>query len=95
MEVTITADENAPKEALAALAKAGILHTLIEKHLRFEGKTDDKWWLQASAKHYLESGKVSGSFYSAIQKIAEEYAVALTQTALKGQIEAEPKQKTT
>ena len=76
MEVTITVDENAPKDALAELAKAGILHTLVQKHLHFQGKTDDQWWLQASVKTYLENGKVSGSFYEAIKKIAVEYAEA-------------------
>jgi hypothetical protein len=47
---------------------------LIQKHLHFHGGTDDKWWLQSSIKNYLEHGKVSGSFYQALEKIAEEYA---------------------
>lgn len=47
---------------------------LIQKHLHFHGGTDDKWWLQASVKTYLEHGKISGSFYQALEKIAEEYA---------------------
>lgn len=42
----------------------------IQKYLEFQGKTGDKGWLQASVKYYLESGKVTGSFYEAIQKIA-------------------------
>lgn len=45
------------------------LKAAIEKHLHFHGKTNDKWWLQASVKHYLDSGSVSGSFFEAIEKI--------------------------
>lgn len=44
----------------------------IEKHLHFQGGTDDKWFLRASIKHYLETGRVSGSFYDAIRSIYNE-----------------------
>lgn len=57
------------------------LKELIEKHLGFQGKTDDKAWLQASAKHYLESGTVTGSFYSAIESIVKEVAKESWDTA--------------
>lgn len=46
----------------------------IEKHFGFQGKTDDKAWFQASVKHYLETGKPSGSFYQAIVSAMSEYA---------------------
>lgn len=44
----------------------------IEKHLNFIGGSNDKWYLQASVKSYLESGIVSGSFRDAIKSIVSE-----------------------
>lgn len=96
MNVTITADENAPKDALVELAKAGILFNLISANLNWH-PTDLR---MASAKSFVESGKVSGNLYLAIKKIAEEYAEATNKQDLCGSVtalprEAEPKTKTT
>lgn len=46
---------------------------IIYDHLFFQGNTDDKWYLQASIKHYLETGKPSGSFHEALTKAMEAY----------------------
>lgn len=50
-----------------------MLSDIVKKHLGFHGKTDDKWWLQASIKHYLETGNVSGSLYQAIVEIIKDF----------------------
>lgn len=49
---------------------------LIKKHLEFQGKTDDKWYLQSSVRNYLETGKVSGSFYESIIDIIKNYKIS-------------------
>lgn len=43
---------------------------LIKKHLSF-GNGD---YFQASVESYLESGRVSGSFFMALKDMMEEYA---------------------
>jgi|TARA_R110000850_G_C9648591_1_gene434122 hypothetical protein len=43
---------------------------LIKKHLSF-GNGD---YFQASVKHYLETGKASGSFFMALKAMMDEYA---------------------
>ena len=52
--------------------QGNFLDNLIEKYLGFQGKTNDKEWLQSSVKYYLESGSVSGSFYQSIKEIIKE-----------------------
>lgn len=63
------------------------MEDLIDKHLSFHGKTDDKWWLQASVKHYLETGKISGSFHQAIESIMNEHNTSLHLKIIKLTIE--------
>lgn len=45
------------------------LDASIKKELGFQGKTNDRWDLQASVKYYLESGSVTGGLYEVIAKI--------------------------
>lgn len=47
---------------------------IISENLFFEGKTDDKAWLRASIKHYLETGNISGSLHEKISLAMDEYA---------------------
>jgi len=47
---------------------------LIKSNLSFQGGSNDKEWLQASVKHYINSGSISGSFYQAIKSAMTEYA---------------------
>lgn len=44
----------------------------IEQHLHFQGGTNDKWWLQASIKHYLETGTITGSLNEAIRAVVNQ-----------------------
>jgi hypothetical protein len=77
ISVQITADENAPKEALKELAQAGIIYAIISKHLFFQGGSNDKWYLQASLDEYKRSGKLSGSLYVAVAAALTEYGQQL------------------
>lgn len=46
---------------------------IIKKHLGFQGGTDDKWYLQASIKHYQEKGMPSGSLFTLISSCMDEH----------------------
>jgi hypothetical protein len=48
------------------------IYNKLRDKLSFQPKTDDKWWLQASVKYYLENGKISGTFSSELQAAIQE-----------------------
>ena len=50
------------------------IEDVLKKHISFQGKTDDKWWLQSSIKHFSETGFVTGSLHDAITAAMTEWA---------------------